>query len=208
MGGERYTFKSRVGAKLSKLDRFLACSNFLTAFPSLVGTAHPRELSDHNPVTLSSRATDYGPRPFKLFNSWLLKEGFDCTVKDAWERFVRCGNPDAYLAAKLKNLKDEIKKWKSKNDNIESLEVEKIKANISQLEKLTESRSLTDAELGSRNEGLRKILELEKLAVLDLKQRERVKWTVEGDENTKFFHGYINNKHMRNTIHGLLVNGK
>lgn len=79
---------SRVGAKLSKLDRFLACANFLIAFLSLVVSAHLWELFDHSPVTLSFRATDYGPHPFKLFNSWLLKDGFDNTIKEAWENFV------------------------------------------------------------------------------------------------------------------------
>lgn len=87
MGGEVYTYMSRVSAKLSKLDIFLACTNFVAAFPSLVVTAHPRELSDHCPVTLITAFADYGPPPFKLFNSWLLQDGFDVTVKKAWEDF-------------------------------------------------------------------------------------------------------------------------
>lgn len=33
MGGERFTFMSRVDAKLSKLNRFPACSNFFGYFP-------------------------------------------------------------------------------------------------------------------------------------------------------------------------------
>lgn len=69
MRGEIYTYMSRVGVKLSKLDRFLACSNFLSCFPSSVVNAHPREISDHYPVILNSPSDDYGPPPFKLFNS-------------------------------------------------------------------------------------------------------------------------------------------
>lgn len=87
-------------------------SDFLSAFPSLAVTAHPHEISDHCPITLKSLNADYGPPPFKLFNSWLLKDGFDSTVKEAWEKFSRYGYPDAYLANKLKFLKDEIKQWK------------------------------------------------------------------------------------------------
>lgn len=68
---------SRVNAKLSKLDRFLVCSNYLTSFPLIVVTAHPHELSDHSPITLLFAVFDFGPIPFKLFNSWLLREGFD-----------------------------------------------------------------------------------------------------------------------------------
>nr|KAJ0212248.1 hypothetical protein LSAT_V11C400202760 [Lactuca sativa] len=50
MVGNRYTYKSRVDANLSKIDRFLACSSFLSYFPSLTATAHPRYLSDHFPL--------------------------------------------------------------------------------------------------------------------------------------------------------------
>lgn len=54
MGGEKFTFMARVSAKHSKMDRFLACANFLNAFPSIVVTTHTHELSDHNPITLIS----------------------------------------------------------------------------------------------------------------------------------------------------------
>ena len=35
-----------------------------------------------------------------------------------------------------------------------------------------------------------------------------MKWLTDGDENTSFFHGYINNNNRKNTIVGLMVNGK
>lgn len=50
-------------------------------------------------------------------------------------------------------------------------------------------------------------MELEKFFVLDLKQKSRVRWAVEGEENTKKFHGHINNKNKRDKIEGLMVNG-
>ncbi|KAI3749677.1 hypothetical protein L2E82_20293 [Cichorium intybus] len=36
------------------------------------------------------------------------------------------------------------------------------------------------------------IMEHRKAEVLDLKQKSRIRWTVDGDENSKFFHGHIN----------------
>ncbi|KAJ0491837.1 putative RNA-directed DNA polymerase [Helianthus annuus] len=41
----------------------------------------------------------------------------------------------------------------------------------------------------------------------DLRQRSRIKWAMEGDENSKFFHGVINNRKASNAIHGLNING-
>ncbi|KAI3509571.1 hypothetical protein L1887_24947 [Cichorium endivia] len=118
------------------------------------------------------------------------------------------GYPDAYLANKLKYLKKEIKKWKDRSEKKENKEIMNYKNTVSQLEKKAESRDLTESELETRSQCLQKILEIEKTAVLDLKQKARVKWAVEGDENTKFFHGYINCKNRKNTITGLMVNGK
>lgn len=44
--------------------------------------------------------------------------------------------------------------------------------------------------------------------VLDLKQKSRIKWAVEGDENTRFFNGYVNKNNRKNRINGLLINGE
>ncbi|XP_021999377.1 uncharacterized protein LOC110896221 [Helianthus annuus] len=42
---------------------------------------------------------------------------------------------------------------------------------------------------------------------MDLKQRSRVKWAVEGDENTSFFHNIVNANQSSNRINGLMMNG-
>lgn len=72
---------SKLGAKLSKLDRFIACPMFLSSLLSLVVTSHSRELSYHNHITLISRTSDYSPPLFKLFNSWMMKDGFNSLIK-------------------------------------------------------------------------------------------------------------------------------
>ena len=46
MGGRRFTYISDVGCKLSKIDRFLVCSNVLAVFPAMAVTALLREYSD------------------------------------------------------------------------------------------------------------------------------------------------------------------
>nr|KAJ0196777.1 hypothetical protein LSAT_V11C700381330 [Lactuca sativa] len=207
MGGEKFTFMSRRDAKLSKLDIFLVCSGYLNSFPLSAVTAHSRELSDHSPITIQSAVADIGPIPFKLFNSWMFKEGFDKLVIDSWSRFVGYGNPDAYLAAKLKFLKNVIRKWRKEACKIESKELDGWISMVKNFEKQAETRPLTDVEIGKWNEGIKKIEELERLKTMDLKQKARIKWTIDGDENSKFFHGFINSKNRRNHIHGLTING-
>ncbi|XP_023733832.1 uncharacterized protein LOC111881667 [Lactuca sativa] len=157
MGGEKFTSMSRSDAKLSKLDRFLVCSGYLNSFPLSAVTAHPRELSDHSPITLQSVVADFGPIPFKLFNSWILKEGFDKLVIDTWSRFVGYGTPDAYLAAKLKFLKNVIRKWRKEACKRESKELDDLISMGKNFEKQAEIRPLTALEIGKWNEGIKKI---------------------------------------------------
>lgn len=57
---------------------------------------------------------------------------------------------------------------------------------MTSLEKLVESCSLTIEEISTKSNGLQKILELEKLTIMDLKQKSCVKWIMVGDENNFF----------------------
>ena len=135
MGGEKFTYMATASGKLSKLDRFLACSNFTSAFPSSMAIALPRSLSDHGPIILKSQEEDYGPSPFKLYNSWLMKDGFTAAIEEACSNFSGYGNPNTYLAAKLKSIKEGIKRWKKKTDIEEKLEVTKIREEVQAIEK-------------------------------------------------------------------------
>ena len=42
---------------------------------------------------------------------------------------------------------------------------------------------------------------------LDLKQKARIKWAIEGDENTNFFHSLVKHKRRRNNLKGLICDG-
>lgn len=119
-----------------------------------------------------------------------------------------CINRITYLAAKLKHLKEQIKKWRRDETLKENQEMILIKEMVTRLEKEAGFRSLTKEEPNTRSNGLQKILELEKRALLDLKHKSKIRWTIDGDENTKFFHGYINSKNRRSRIYGLSINGR
>lgn len=43
--------------------------------------------------------------------------------------------------------------------------------------------------------------------MMDVKQKAKIRWAVDRDENSKLFHGFINNNNRRNRINGLMING-
>ena len=80
MGGFYYTRVSNNISKYSKLDRFLVSLDVLEMFPDLFSLALELNISDHRPIFLAQKKIDYGPRPFKFFNSWMLEDDFDQVV--------------------------------------------------------------------------------------------------------------------------------
>ncbi|GKA81562.1 RNA-directed DNA polymerase, eukaryota [Tanacetum coccineum] len=43
---------------------------------------------------------------------------------------------------------------------------------------------------------------------LDIGQKAKVKWAIEGDENSRYFHGILNKKRSQSNIRGIMVDGK
>ncbi|KAJ0955701.1 putative Endonuclease/exonuclease/phosphatase superfamily [Helianthus annuus] len=72
MSRGKFTFISgHSEVKMSKLERFLANDVFLSQWPNARMSVHKRGFSDHCPISLSCLAADFGPIPFKFFNSWI-----------------------------------------------------------------------------------------------------------------------------------------
>nr|GEV24693.1 hypothetical protein [Tanacetum cinerariifolium] len=59
----------------------------------------------------------------------------------------------------------------------------------------------------NRQDSLSKLRQLENEDMLDAMQKAKVKWGVEADENSKFFHGIINRKRRQLAINGIMKEG-
>ncbi|XP_022032794.1 uncharacterized protein LOC110933902 [Helianthus annuus] len=99
MCGHKYTYMSSNGEKLSKLDRSLVCNDFMSNWPSAELTTLSRHLSDHCPLLLSIKNSDYGHIPFRFYDSWLQLPGFVDFVNSIANNFVFDGPADIALAA-------------------------------------------------------------------------------------------------------------
>jgi hypothetical protein len=116
MSGYKFTRISSKGDKLSKQGRFLAS----THIPMVESLSLPLSISDHRPILLRQSSFDYGPSPFKLYNSWLGGDGFNDLMLSSWNEtsFNLSRNPITRFKQKLRRLKQKIKVW-SKSTNLE-----------------------------------------------------------------------------------------
>ncbi|XP_071731905.1 uncharacterized protein [Rutidosis leptorrhynchoides] len=131
---------------MSRIDRVLVSNNVLSIFTDMKLIALARGLSDHlRPLLFHNEEVDFGPTPFKFFNSWTKYPDFDNLVNEG----LHCGE---YLS--MNSFHDKLKCLKSK---------------------LKEERNYLNMELDC----------IFKIEDEDNFQKVRIKWDVEGDENSK-----------------------
>ncbi|KAJ9557765.1 hypothetical protein OSB04_012379, partial [Centaurea solstitialis] len=168
------------GNTLSKLDRFFVSADFLAAWPSASATVLAREYSNHCPIFLSCIGLDFGPIPFRFFNSWIFHKDFINIVANTWNSCSFRGKVDKALAFKLKAVKKALKNWKIEVIDMERTKREDLKKKVDELDKLAESRQLTTLELEERKAWKKNIRDLDYTKTMDLKQRAHIGGRVTG----------------------------
>ncbi|XP_071687342.1 uncharacterized protein [Rutidosis leptorrhynchoides] len=207
MGGKRFTRICDNGIIFGKLDRFLVSEKFWDTWGELSVLALERKLSDHCPIVLRDAAIDFGPKPTKVFNEWLELEGSNKIISDCWNQPHHGLWLDCRFRNKLKSVKIALKKWSQKKiGNIDN-EVEVLAKKVAEWERMAEVRQLNDAERDEWLNTRRMWIEKDKTRCSMAKQKSRVKWVMDGDENTKFFHSTLRRRYSKRNIRGLIING-
>ncbi|GJW21038.1 RNA-directed DNA polymerase, eukaryota [Tanacetum coccineum] len=110
--GYSFTWSHPSASKMSKLDRFLVTEGIISLYPSISALCLDRHLSDHRPILLREVSSDFGPTPFRFYQSWLRMEGFDSMVEHAWLSFSHSdSNAMVRFKKKLQDLKSIIRLW-------------------------------------------------------------------------------------------------
>ncbi|GKB30829.1 RNA-directed DNA polymerase, eukaryota [Tanacetum coccineum] len=134
-------------------------------------------LSDHRPILMREAHFDYGPIPFHFFHHWFKMEGFDTFVERTWNE-ANMSDTNA-ISKLLKKLK--FLKDQTREGNYDILN-----------KRVAISKSLQD---------------IEKLASMEVAQKVKIKWEIEGDENSKYYHAILNKRRCQLPICGILVDG-
>nr|GEW48163.1 RNA-directed DNA polymerase, eukaryota [Tanacetum cinerariifolium] len=180
-GGYSFTWCHKSASKMSKLDHFLISEGLMRYCPNISAITLDRHLSDHKPIVLREINFDYGPTPFLLYHYWLLN--------------------------KLRQLKKEVHSWVKDNKEKNKNEKQNLKTMLADIDLSLDKGVLSSDILEKRINIMHKLTYLEKKVSFELAQKANIKWSIDGDENSKYFHGIIN-KHKSNlAIRGILVDG-
>ncbi|GKA82834.1 RNA-directed DNA polymerase, eukaryota [Tanacetum coccineum] len=184
--GRRFTRFDKEGKKASKLDR---------------------SYSDHCPIMLKVGSLNFGPKPYKVFDKWIGDKDFLDIISKSWASSFSTLSPDLHLKNKIKKLRLDIKAWTISRLSTQKRDKDTLIKNLSNWDLKAEDGRLTDADILKREEWLMDLSYYDQLHREDLKQKGRLKWAIEVDKNTRFFHSIIKNRCASFSIKGIHVNG-
>ncbi|GMI68854.1 hypothetical protein like AT1G43760 [Hibiscus trionum] len=186
--GGRYTwYNNRDPPTFIRLDRFLIMAEFCLQFPGIKQVLANRSISDHNGISLKEERCNWGPKPFRAFNSWLKDDSFLDLMSKTVEK-AKGSRANIRIGGLLRVMKGAAKDWdvvaRSKSAN-NSMAIEE---EISYLETRIQGGMATADSM----ELLKTLRQSLWVAIRkeegDWWQKSRLRWFAEGDRNTKFFH--------------------
>ncbi|GJY11692.1 RNA-directed DNA polymerase, eukaryota [Tanacetum coccineum] len=206
--GYNYTWAHPSASKMSKLDRFLVSDGLLSVFPHISAVCLDKHLSDHRPILLREVIIDYGAIPFRLFHSWFEFLGFDTMVIQTWNSIILNDNNGMIrFKKKLQILKRAIRAWIDNRKKSQMNTAQNIRSKLRDIDIKLDQGDVNEDLLLSRTDLMNQLHEVKSTETCEFIQKAKIKWAVEGDENTKFFHGIVNRKRANLAVKGVMIDG-
>ncbi|GJY42096.1 RNA-directed DNA polymerase, eukaryota, reverse transcriptase zinc-binding domain protein [Tanacetum coccineum] len=173
----------------------LPLEDVLDVFPNYQVTALDRLWSGHILIIFHYNKSDFGMIPFKIYHSWFLHSDFGDLIKLELANLGHNSNGiKVMFHDKLKRLKIKIKQWHVQNRSCESSRKQELACQLKGIEEKIEAGIASLDKHKERSKILHEVADIENFEVVDTVQKARIKWDMEGDENTKCFHGLVKQK--------------
>ncbi|GJV04169.1 RNA-directed DNA polymerase, eukaryota, reverse transcriptase zinc-binding domain protein [Tanacetum coccineum] len=173
----------------------LPLEDVLDVFPNYQVTALDRLWSDHILILFHNNKSDFGLIIFKIYHSWFLRSDFDDIIILELANLGHNSNGiKVVFHDKLKRLKIKIKQWHVQNRSCKSLRKQELACQLKGIEENIEAGIASLDKHKERSKILHEVADIENFKAVDTVQKARIKWDMEGDENTKCFHGLVKQK--------------
>ncbi|KAI0511114.1 hypothetical protein KFK09_011737 [Dendrobium nobile] len=204
--GNNFTWNR--GTMWQRLDRILFNDRWISTFHNTHIEHLSRTLSDHSPLLLNvSTNSNAVSQPFRFQNMWLLDDRLENIIRCNWDAPLH-PNDNVIgmnrLWFKLKRLKQPLRWW---NKNIFKNIFSNIKLaenEVDKADRMYMSHS-TDINLSALNNAKNLLANLQEKEEAFWKQKASVKFLVEGDRNTSYFHNIANHNKISRNIHKLIT---
>ncbi|PWA66146.1 RNA-directed DNA polymerase, eukaryota [Artemisia annua] len=205
IGGRKFTWMNKSWSKMSKLDRFLVSESIISEQPEMSVLALDRTWSDHSPILMRKQKVDYGPVPFRIFHSWFEVPGFHEVVLESYNNFSNNqGDACIDLKKKLKHVKGSLKLWHKEFKEAKICTRKKLCEDILLIEKKMDDQMAKVEEVQNRAVWIKELAGLDRIDALDVAQKAKVKWDIEGDENSALFHGLLKQRRRLQMVQGIM----
>ncbi|XP_072952512.1 uncharacterized protein [Typha angustifolia] len=187
-----------------RLNRALANTAWVSEHPECKVQHLDRGASDHAPLLLTVPAgTTRSKRPFRFELLWMEYEECQNVIQETWKRQAN-GNPMQAFSHRLSELRRSLSNWnRAAVGNVERrIKVTNLK--LADLEELDANGLLSEEGMQSLRSFYNCKIALNRQLNIKWLQRSRLRWTEDGDRNTKFFHLSATMRRRRNSIAGIL----
>jgi hypothetical protein len=207
MGGS-YTWCNGVAIpSMSRIDRILVSADWEEKYPDVVQKLMPKPISDYNPIMLEAGGMARGKTSFKFENMRLKAPDFVDKVRAWWSSYSFSGTPSFVLAQKLKGLKGDLKVWNKQVFGDVGVKRQQLECELQLLDEKESDFSLSKEERLRWEECKLELENVTHMEEVSWRQKSRVLWLKEGDNNTKFFHKMANSHRRYNYMERVEVDG-
>ncbi|GJY65207.1 hypothetical protein Tco_0467445, partial [Tanacetum coccineum] len=83
-----------------------------------------------------------------------------------------------------------------------------IQNKLFEVDRIIDQGGSNEEILNRRSTLMKDLHDTKSIKALDIAQKAKVCWSIEGDENSKYFHGILNKKRSHVAIRGIFVDGE
>jgi hypothetical protein len=202
--GLDWTFEKKVAGGhycRIRLDRALASPSWCSRFPFANLRHLTAACSDHSPILLSldrdqgELARDRSSKTFKYEIMWETHSELRPLVEQVWSSGGDCKSLSD-VQQKLSDLSCALQGWNKSTFGSVRTETRSLKIRLESLRQLPGRVGPSHEEIKIQD----RLVELNYREEIMWRQRSRIQWLSEGDQNTKFFHQKASGRKKRNRI--------